>query len=187
MVRKLKSLTLHFNIQDNSESEIGDMIHQAMDAVQRELEDPQESNVDLIPAFDNRNVLNCIENVHKWLGDKYLNTQKVFKNLTAKRKEDIGTSHCKDLRELNLKLRKCSRIRLSSLYLSRGDLHQTQHKYQSAMVDFQQSLVFNCDKTKTYQIFHKLAQSQAKLGKAIREELVPTHLKQFHTIVEIKL
>ena len=62
MVRKLKSLTLHFNIQDNSESEIGDMIHQAMDAVQRELEDPQESNVDLILAFGNRNVLNCVSN-----------------------------------------------------------------------------------------------------------------------------
>ena len=147
------------------------MIHQALDAVQREIDDPNDSNVDLIRAFENRNVLNCIESVHKYLGSKYLDTNKIFKNITTNRKEDVGSTQCKDLRELNSKLRKCLRVRLSSLYITRGNLHQSQHNYQSAVVDFQQSLVFNTDRTTNYQIYHKLAQSQAKLGKTVREEI----------------
>ena len=115
-------------------------------------------------AFDNRNVLNCIESVHKYLGSKYLDTERIFKNIRTNRKEDVGASQSKDLRQLNLKLRKCLRVRLSSLYISRGELHHTQHKYHSAVTDFQQSLEFNLDKTINYQIYHKLAQSQAKLG-----------------------
>ena len=115
-------------------------------------------------AFDNRNVLNCIESVHKYLGSKYLDTDRIFKNIRTNRKEEVGASQSKDLRQLNLKLRKCLRLRLSSLYISRGDLHHSQHKYHSAVLDFQQSLEFNLDKTINYQIYHKLAQSQAKLG-----------------------
>ena len=147
------------------ESEIGDMIHQAMDVVQQELEDPQDSNLDLRAAFENRNVLKCIDTVHKFLGAKYLDTNIIFQNLTTNRKEDVEPSNTKDLQQLNWKLRKCPRIRLSSLYLSRGNLFHSQQKYEKALLDFQQSLGFNTDNTINYQIYHKLAQSQAKLGR----------------------
>ena len=150
------------------ESEIGDMIHQAMDEVQRELEDPQDSNLDLRDAFDKRNVLQCLETVHTFLGANYLDTGIIFQNIRRNRKEDVGdgtSTNTKDLQQLNWKLRKCPRIRLSSLYLSRGNLFHSQQKYEAAMLDFQQSLEFNTDKTINYQIYHKLAQSQAKLGR----------------------
>ena len=147
------------------ESEIGDMIHQAMDVVQQELEDPQDSNLDLRAAFENRNVLKCIDTVHKFLGARYLDTNIIFQNIRTNRKEDVEPSNTKDLQQLNWKLRKCPRIRLSSLYLSRGNLFHSQQKYEKALLDFQQSLGFNTDNTINYQIYHKLAQSQAKLGR----------------------
>ena len=147
------------------ESEIGDMIHQAMDLVQRELEDPRDSNLDLRAAFDNRNVLKCIETVHKFLGAEYLDTTTIFQNLTTNRKEDVEPTNTKDLQQLNWKLRKCPRIRLSSLYLTRGNLFHSQQKYEKALLDFQQCLGFCTDNTINYQIYHKLAQSQAKLGR----------------------
>lgn len=141
------------------------MIHQAMDLVQRELEDPQESNLDLRAAFDKRNVPQCIETVHKFLGAEYLDTNMIFQNIKRNRKEDVGPTNTRDLQQLNWKLRKCPRSRLSSLYLSRGNLFHSQQKYEKAMVDFQQCLGFNTDNAINYQIYHKLAQSQAKLGR----------------------
>ena len=115
------------------ESEIGDMIHQAMDEVQRELEDPQDWNLDLRDAFDKRNVLQCLETVHTFLGANYLDTGIIFQNIRRNRKEDVGaatSTNTKDLQQLNWKLRKCPRIRLSSLYLSRGSLFHSQQKYE---------------------------------------------------------
>ena len=147
------------------------MIHQAMDAVQREIDSPNDSNMDLIRAFQNRNVLNCIENVHKYLGSQYLDSSKVFKNMKTNRKEDVGSSQCKDLREVNCKLGKCLRERLSGLYLTRGSLHHSQHNYQKAVVDLHQSLAFSSDRKTNYQIYHRLAQAQAKLGRASGERI----------------
>ena len=141
------------------------MIHQAMDVVQRELEDVNDSNLDLRAAFDTRNVLKCVDSVHKFLGATYLDTNMIFKNIRTNRKEDVEPFDTKDLQQLNWKLRKCPRIRLSSLYLSRGSLFHSQQKYEKAMLDFQQCLGFNTDNTINYQIYHKLAQSQAKLGR----------------------
>ena len=147
------------------------MIHQAMDAVQRELEEPDDSynsNLDLRAAFDSRNVSKCIDTVHRFLGAKYLDTNIIFKNITKNRKEDcsadVEPTNTKDLQQLNWKLRKCPRIRLASLYLSRGSLFHSQQKYEKATFDFQQCLGLNTDSSINYQIYHKLAQSQAKSG-----------------------
>ena len=136
-----------------------------MDVVQRELEDPSDSNLDLRAAFDQRNVSKCLDTVHKLLGAEFLDTDIIFRNITTNRKEDVGPSNTKDLQQLNWKLRKCPRIRLPSLYLSRGSLFHSQQKYERAMLDFQQCLALNTDNTINYQIYHKLAQSQAKLGR----------------------
>ena len=145
--------------QDNTESEIGDSIHQALDIVTELIKSGDREYTNLIEAIATRDVLKSVVYTHQFLGSDYLDVQQLFRDFEGYRKTEEKVSKLpSSLEELNTLIRKCPIDSLAEVFSKRGDLLQSSKRYKEAIKEYLQCLKFTNNANNDYLIYNKIAQ-----------------------------
>ena len=143
---------------------IGDSIHEAIDVILKALE---LSNSKLKRAFKNRVIIDCVQETNIYLGNNYIKTWEIFDaSLIHRKKEKTRNGNeTSSLNDFNEAIRKCLPDQLPNLLLKRGDHLFKIGKFKESIKDFELSLLYKSfSDVPEYNIYNKIAQSQAKLG-----------------------